>query len=273
MHWTSDGRQPATQQAACQAQSTAGGCAVATRPGRSCQVAHQAESPQRASLRVIAQTQWQLQSVRPGPHAFSKVDTGCLHSARAQGPAAAHAGLQPCTHFMSMARKDASKKANKPLPAKTALKQQQSAKTEPVLLGLRLAAAQHPRQAPSAAIKLPDQSGTAKCAQNCALRGHAGMAQRVATQPIMEQPLVKTEPCSVSPSFVRGLPVLACSCGGVPTAITSCTTGTGLDAPRLVASVPETRSHIWTTSQTSGLTGRRILAPYAAHVGACGRSC
>ncbi|CAL5224565.1 g7270 [Coccomyxa viridis] len=78
------------QPASCKAQLTAGGTAAAAKPGMSCQQAKQAATPQRAPVEVIAQTQWQLQSVRPESHDFLRNSAGRLQRITAAVSKAAH---------------------------------------------------------------------------------------------------------------------------------------------------------------------------------------
>ena len=162
------------EQLSCAAQPTSGGSAAATRLGKPRQLAEQGWTFQRAPLRVVAQTQWQLKSLRPKSHKLIMDNAGYQNNARAVTQAALHASLSSSKPFLEgMVRKGAPDRLGNSTQSRATLRQIIAYKQQADLPKARPAAAQDPSQTRTAAVKKLQRPSTAKSAQKSGLKGHA----------------------------------------------------------------------------------------------------
>ncbi len=117
--------------------------------------AKQAATPQRAPVEVIAQTQWQLQSVRPESHDFLRNSAGRLQRITAAVSKAAH-GKVPSSvpPRQGMARERHASGGRKMLPAKSILKQGNAERVQSTVLRLQKGTAQSATKTPVAMKQL-----------------------------------------------------------------------------------------------------------------------
>ena len=253
------------QRPSCAASPTACDGAVVMGRDMPCQLAEHAGRNQRAPLQIIAQAQWQLQSMRPASHKFVQERALHLCSARAASLAAVHTELIPDrpSRAQGMGRVKARKedgdglKPNATLPAKV------TAKRGSVLPRLQKAIGQPRSQKQSAATKQLEQSSTPKRGRKCTLKRHAGRAQAT-VQPDLASKM--TGQCSVSLSLLRGSPLLL-HCHNRRSAVSiACAVSSDARRSAPPSSVASVVNHQPAPLQASRLTGRRAPAPCAVQV-------
>ena len=234
-----DGEEPCRavcrhQRALCAAQQTAYGGIVTSGRGMPCQVAEHAEKFHRAPLQVIAQTQWQLQSVRPGMRELTW--TGDLHSARA----ARHTKLpSDKPSAQGMARGLACQEGGSRLNSSAANTVSMAAKRRSVLPRVRKEVAQQRSQMLSIATKPPEQSSIARRSHKSPLKRRA--VRDAATVKHENTSIQTTEQCSVS--FIRGLPSLPLGNSRRPASGTAYTVSPDADNSAPASPVPVKAKH------------------------------
>ena len=234
-----DGEQPCRavcrhQRALCAAQQTAYGGTVITGRGMPCQVAEHAGKSHRAPLQVIAQTQWQLQSVRPGMREFTW--TGDWHSARA----ARHTKLpSDKPSAQGMARGLTCQEGGSRLNSSAANTVSMTAKSRSVLPRVRKEVAQQRSQMLSIATKPPEQSSIARRSRRSPLKRRA--VRDAATVKHENTSTQTTEQCSVS--FIRGLPSLPLGNSRRPASGTAYTVSSDADNSAPASPVPVKAKH------------------------------
>ena len=196
------------QPASCKAQLTAGGTAAAAKPGMSCQQAKQAATPQRAPVEVIAQTQWQLQSVRPESHDFLRNSAGRLQRITAAVSKAAH-GKVPSSvpPRQGMARERHASGGRKMLPAKSILKQGNAERVQSTVLRLQKGTAQSATKTP-VAMKQLKRSAITKYALESRQDGSDDRVPSLLGPAVSGQRTQVAEGCSVGTTTqTRGSPL------------------------------------------------------------------
>ena len=187
------------------AQLTAGGSSATVEPGMLCQQAEQAGASQ-APLTIIAQTHWQLQSVRPELHDFLKSSTERLQSARTAGVMALHGkapSKMPPRNDMARGRRRHASEGAKAMPSKSILRQD-TARVQFKALSLQKAPAQTTFKT-RPAMKQLDRSDIAKNAQNCGLQYHPRTVPSLVRAAVSHPSRDMAEGCSVGATQKSGL--------------------------------------------------------------------
>ena len=160
------------QQSSRATQLTAGGTAMA-RPGLSCQQAEQALTPQRAPLKVIGQTQWQLQAVQPESHDFLRNSRGRLQHSTAAGTAAmCEKALSSKPYAQGMASVRHASGSSETLAAEARLGQDRTTRRTPALPRLKEAVTYTASRTRAIAKQL-GRPAIATRRQEATLKGHA----------------------------------------------------------------------------------------------------
>lgn len=229
---TQETRQPlpapaSHKQASCAAQPITGSGAAETRPGKPHQLAEQGCTSQRAALGVIAQTQWELKSLRLESHNFIMDNAGYRNSTRALSPAGVHASPSSSKPFLEgMVRNGTPERAGSNMLSKATYRGTMIAKLEADLPKARPAAARDPSGISTAAVKQLQRLSTAKRAQKSGLKHHADRVLPSHLPVSVLRSTKKTKDCSVSTSPMKGSLLSACSHSRRPAISPACAVST-----------------------------------------------